>query len=492
MNPSTSDELEKQLQCARAAGDAPQAIGILNRLADACAANNQHTKRIRWLLELLPYYDGSVRSEAYEKLLAQLGQSYSSLPDYEEAATYYFKLRDYYRMLGDDINAAHASVNLGKLYRVRGELDTCVMHLRDALGCYENHFEVFENPEMKAQRLAYYSAVEIMGIVYGQLGEAAKSRENLEKALAFYQDAGFTNYATQCLVNLGASWSEDDSSLSFQYYNQALKMAEENDNRLLIAVITSNIGGVHEDLGDFESALESYRKAYNLSVQNGLSRYNSYFLKNIGDAYIKSGHPDLAMHALTEALDWAREMDAQMEVQTICMLLSKACRELKRYKAALEYYEQSMETKERIRQEEARAKMERISAEFDLKLHQREAELLRRKNAELEMANSLLHNQKEEMLVLERRNSALAMAVTASHEINQPLMIIQGNLDLLDISLKPDLLSDKQRLYFVRLRDAIARIQHILLRYTVNTDIDFHQYGPDTPMVVFPNEEQET
>ncbi len=101
--------------------------------------------------------------------------------------------------------------------------------------------------------------------------------------------------------------------------------------------------------------------------------------------------------------------------------------------------------------------------------------------------NSMIIERKQyeqEKAEFERKSSALAMAVTASHEINQPLMILSGNIELLQLSLRNENLTQKQRQHLEMIYKALARIQSILSMFKESNSVRFENYSDGTDMAI--------
>jgi len=96
-----------------------------------------------------------------------------------------------------------------------------------------------------------------------------------------------------------------------------------------------------------------------------------------------------------------------------------------------------------------------------------------------------LREAQSKIFYLEKKNAALAMAITANHEINQPLMILQGNLEMLQMSLEKKKALKKEIAYINNMEKSINRIKNILSKFLNNHKIDFGEYAVSSEMVVF-------
>lgn len=113
-------------------------------------------------------------------------------------------------------------------------------------------------------------------------------------------------------------------------------------------------------------------------------------------------------------------------------------------------------------------------------------ELYRRRQA-LRESNEALLKSRNQLLELERKNSIMAMAVTANHELNQPLTVLGGYLKMLEDTLPPDTLSDKQKKYIKKIKDSLDRINAILQKFNKAASIKIEDYAKDKnkQMVIF-------
>ncbi|HPY96379.1 MAG TPA: PAS domain S-box protein [Candidatus Cloacimonadota bacterium] len=105
------------------------------------------------------------------------------------------------------------------------------------------------------------------------------------------------------------------------------------------------------------------------------------------------------------------------------------------------------------------------------------------------LAESYLQYKKaqEEILKLEKTTTVLAMAVTANHEINQPLTVIKANLDMINFCLDSFNVDDKIKKYIQRIDESINSITHILEKFKKPEEVEFNDYGGNTIMVSFNN-----
>lgn len=100
-------------------------------------------------------------------------------------------------------------------------------------------------------------------------------------------------------------------------------------------------------------------------------------------------------------------------------------------------------------------------------------------------AEQRLKEAQKELSALERKSAAMAMIVTAHHELNQPLTVVNGRLDMLEMNLKKNGLTEVQEKQFTEIKKALNNVLDILEKYKQADDIDFTDYIKGTEMVKF-------
>jgi len=89
---------------------------------------------------------------------------------------------------------------------------------------------------------------------------------------------------------------------------------------------------------------------------------------------------------------------------------------------------------------------------------------------------------------LKQKDSILAMIVTTNHEINQPLTVVQGNLQMIEMTINENNLTDNQKKYFVNINMSLKKINKILQKYRNSKLFHFDKYVGDTDMIIFEEE----
>jgi two-component system cell cycle response regulator len=109
----------------------------------------------------------------------------------------------------------------------------------------------------------------------------------------------------------------------------------------------------------------------------------------------------------------------------------------------------------------------------------------------LEVSYKDLKDSQDQLIELERKNSILAMAVTANHELNQPLTVIKGYIGMIESSIGPAHISDKQKKYFEKIDHSFNRIDTILRNFNETASVSIENYNANKKMFVFNGAKEE-
>jgi signal transduction histidine kinase/Tfp pilus assembly protein PilF len=157
-----------------------------------------------------------------------------------------------------------------------------------------------------------------LGKIYNNIAVAHYWLGNSIEALNYYQNALSIRAALNDLV--GVSRVMNNIGLIYQEWNlykdalvwheKALETAYNLNHIGLIAYSYSNIGQCHENLKDYDLALESYRTGFNYQVQlDEQNMTNSFFSLFFGELYSKMNIPDSALFHFQKAYDYANRIN---------------------------------------------------------------------------------------------------------------------------------------------------------------------------------------
>lgn len=297
---------------------------------------------------------------------------------YQEGANRYQEALQYSGELGYDAGGVIALKGMGDLYcRLadhRKGLDHYLQGLRVA--------ERTGSPEMTGILLFD------IAVIYGELKEYDRARDYFEQSLEAFNSCGLKHLEVRALANLASVYTEQampDDALD--YGLRAMTVYEALNDRYGLATTLANLSNIYKMLEQLDAAIECCRKSYDLfeSLDDHTGRCAA--LLNTGMLYQSIDQHHHATYVLEQALRIAEE-NGTPELRYQCHhLLSRSLEEVGDSGRALRHLRAYVELRETLEQEEQRRAITEMQARFDLEQMEKEKEIYRLRNEQLEMEN---------------------------------------------------------------------------------------------------------
>ena len=210
-----------------------------------------------------------------------IGDVYQFMKNYPLAAAFYSRSLATRRAIGDKEGQASSLAELGRVANIaRHDQVAAEGYFREALGLAV---------ETRNRSLEAWTHG-ILGFIFQERGQMAQARQELERSLAIYREAGERAGESDRLIDLGelrVSAGAFDSAMTF--YRQALTIATTSNSRKQVANAHNAIGLLHRQLGEFDLALKEANQSLELSqqVNNPWGIANAYMA--IGSVYNARG-----------------------------------------------------------------------------------------------------------------------------------------------------------------------------------------------------------
>jgi len=134
-----------------------------------------------------------------------------------------------------------------------------------------------------------------------------------------------------------------DLDKALDYYNQALKIHEENGSWQQMPIMLNNIGVVYYKQGQTQKSLDAYHQSLTLREKLGDKAGVAQSLSNIGVIYINQGQPDMALDYFRRSLDIRRKINDRKGMVFSLNNIGAIYREQKKMDLARSYYNQCLE-----------------------------------------------------------------------------------------------------------------------------------------------------
>ncbi len=274
---------------------------------------------------------------AIAKVYTNMGLIYSGWSDYNTALDYYLKALPLFEEFGDEKGKADINNNIGVVYKNRGDLDRALQHFNSAL----ERYIVMDN------KIGVAGVYNNIGSIKKHLGKTSEALKYFQKSLIIREELG------------------GDSALADSY---------------------NNLGNVHWDLSNFDSSLEYLGKSLKIKHRIGDKRGVSVTNIGMGNSYLSLKDFDSAQDCFQTALQIAREIGARGEE----MLCYKGLYEMFElsgdFEKALVYHVLYSDLEKVLFSENKKRQLTEIRTKYETEKKEKEAEIYRLRNIELQAA----------------------------------------------------------------------------------------------------------
>ncbi|MFN8359096.1 MAG: adenylate/guanylate cyclase domain-containing protein [Candidatus Kapaibacterium sp.] len=204
-----------------------------------------------------------------------LGNMYIGFADYDRALEFMREALQIDTELNNKDKIAQHYTDIGIVYATVSDFGPALENLNLALS-----IEVERGNHRKTAPI-----LSNIGIVYQNLSDYSRALEFFHRALAIDEDLENKRGIAIRKTNIGMVHHKlEDYSLAIDYLTEALAIADELHLHITSAIL-GNLGTIYQRRGEFEQALELYKRAYHLDKEAGDKRNAAINLGNIGGAY---------------------------------------------------------------------------------------------------------------------------------------------------------------------------------------------------------------
>lgn len=190
-----------------------------------------------------------------------------------------------------------------------------------------------------------------LGNIYFDQGQEEKALEHYLQALKIGEELGDSLRIAEVTANIGSIYRIKKATYekAIEYDMKALEINRKLKNSEAVGTITANIGEVYFLRGDDTTALKWFEES--AKVYAG-SENISYALSNIGRVYRKRKDYDKAIMYQKQAFEFAKKLDAKLEMTRALKLLGKTYYEKGDISIALQTYNNALKIGENINAQE--------------------------------------------------------------------------------------------------------------------------------------------
>lgn len=324
-----------------------------------------------------------------------LANQYWRLGDFQKSLKHHFENLYLRKELGIPADIAGTLNNIGLNYLDLGQFDAALDYFLQA----KNQYEAAENLEGLGQTLNNISHI------YDKLDDNEKSLEFRMQSLEIRRKLGNKVGEISCLTNIGNTHRHmKNYQQAIDLQSQALKLARDLKNKSNEAMILMNLANIYADQEEYDKALEGHLHSYKMLEEIGDTTYQVTCLINIGTDHTRRGAPQDGLPYLMAALKKANEnQSTELEYQ-VHKALASLYEAQQDFKTAFEHIQYCFEFREKMFSAESEQKIKSTLIKVEVEHSQREAEIYRAKNLELEKANQDIS---ELLAIVQQKSDAL-------------------------------------------------------------------------------------
>ncbi|GCC53525.1 hypothetical protein SanaruYs_37700 [Chryseotalea sanaruensis] len=322
----------------------------------------------------------SVEGEQKVKALNELFRAYQEA-DPVTALGYTREALNLATEIGDKKGMAASYNNLGVSYRQQGAIDK-------ALEYYINSLKIYEELDNKEGIATLKNNIANIYSIKKDFGLAVSYLEQSYALFTQLQDKKKIVGSMNNLGNLNSDLQLFEKAM--RYYSEAYQLSQQEGMKF--ADPLTNLGNIYFKQGNYQRAVEFYNKALDIEKENNNKLGMLSILTNIGATYTKAQMPKPALEYLKEAEKLAEELQAFSYLPNILRSHADILYQQGKSKEAYETILKYDSLREKIYGEESTKKIAQMELVLTFAEKERELQLLQKegKIQTLELRNTRL------------------------------------------------------------------------------------------------------
>ncbi len=280
--------------------------------------------------------------------------------------------------------------------------------------------------------------------LFSQLGVPDENYEYLEKALSLFKEVEDNSGIGRCYNFYGSALPSDapieERMKYFALAIEALEIEDEDAMNMASARMNYGFGKCH--LGEFDEGIAMMKSVAEKVKGQGQAAQYGFYLFQLGEAHLMKGDFESALKFLDEAEELMLETKSKVYLTVVYSVKSAVYEQIGNLKEALHYMKKHHEETQQQLTFDRKAAVQEARLRFELEHAEKEFELLKKKNEEIEVYNQKLKQSNDELN---------QFAYVASHDLKEPLRMITNYTKLLERSFETPLTEDQQHyMHYIR------------------------------------------
>ncbi|MCW5906707.1 MAG: tetratricopeptide repeat protein [Chitinophagales bacterium] len=303
-------------------------------------------------------------------------------------------------------------------------------------------------------KIALGNAYHNLSKLYQQIEIADERLDYLDKAKEIFESIG-NNEGLARVWNLKASVLPGNTPIEdrLAVFEKAFGYYEHGKDQHGRAMCLANIGLCYAHMGRHDEGIERMLAALEIIKELNSAPMTGFTLFQIAEAYRLKGDNYTSLRYLEDAEKTLLDGNARVFLNVVYQEWATNLAAVGQYKEAYEKAQKYIEQVSDRMKFDREAAVAQAKMKFDLEEKERESELLKKKNEEIEMFNERLQQTNAELN---------QFAYVASHDLKEPLRMVSNYMQLLEKSFPKNLLSKDQHDYMRYASDGAKRMYSLI------------------------------
>jgi signal transduction histidine kinase len=388
-----------------------QKATIGNQLCEALFGTHSYEEALRYATEALSFAEELENNEICYSICSTMSNIYMRLGDFFSSKRYSIKSLAFAQASNNIKGLAQGYNNLGN-----AEFQTALYE--SAINYYLKSLDMCKANEITELIPGLYNNI---GTVYANMGAFDLALKHFKKGL---KKGPSTETKIKLLVNISNTYKLNQSySFALGYVKKGMRISRKINDLFAIAHIHLITGDIYYLMSDYENALMHSLKAFDGAKEKGYENIliSASLLRTKVLTAIKDY--DGASEFYKHLIKIQDNIQSKQLLQRFYAQYCKFCAETGDYKSAYEYHIKSADLKEHILNENAKKNIEKMGAEYKYQQKEKESQLLREKNIELQEYKDIISEQNHELKnLIEEKDTIMN---TISHDLKNYIGAIQ-------------------------------------------------------------------
>ncbi|MBC8047107.1 MAG: hypothetical protein H7Y00_09955 [Fimbriimonadaceae bacterium] len=350
-------------------------------------------------------------------------------------------------------------LNKGRAYQYLGELINAQGEYLKAARIIEFK-EKLQDHEKRWLASVYYN----LFILFNQEGAEFTQEDYLQKAFQLYKDVDDKSGIANCYNSFAVfHYKKKSFESSLDYLLKAYAFAHESDAKTYLSIFCSNIGLVYSKMNRLEEGLKYFEEAKKINKEINSFYHTGHTYQQIGEAYLSTGDAKSGLSNYKKAEKIYIDIKVKTSLTTIYQYIADAYYKLDQFDKAYEYEKKYAATLVEQFNDEKTFAIVKARNQFDLEKKEKEAELLRIKNEQIETYARQLEVS---------NNQLKQFAHIASHDLKEPLRMVSAYAKLLERSMS-EKITEEEKEYLQFMLEGTSTMHNLVNDLLILSNINY-------------------